>query len=324
MNFARTALWLGLGCCLLAGCAPVVVNRAAQEPIDGSRLPEPDVGLTIPDLGPCDDRPDRTLHLDSQAPVTVLVHGCFSSAGRFRALAQVHAFQGRQAICFTYDDRATLSDSARRLQAALKALAAQTTNREFRVLGHSQGGLVTRHAMTSAGALPADARLHLATISAPFAGIAAADHCGSRTISRATLGMVNAICRLVTGAKWREITATSDFMRYPGALAPQVWAYLKIETDERDSCRKRRSDGSCGGDDYVFSLEEQRQPTVDGAQPIAVMEVKAGHVEIVGEHHNVPTKLIKILQQHDFLEPTEAAHSTAFNSLLERLYLGDG
>lgn len=324
MNFPRTSSWLVLACSLLAGCAPVPVNQAAQEPIDRGRLPTPDVALAIPDLGPCDDRPDRTLHLDSRAPVAVLVHGCFSSAGRFRALAQVHAFQGRQAICFSYDDRATLSDSATRLQAALRSLAAQTSNREFRVLGHSQGGLVARRALTSAEALPADARLQLATISSPFAGIAAADHCGSKLLRRASLGVVNAICSLATGAKWREITATSDFIRNPGALAPQVSAYLKLETDERDSCRRRRDDGSCSEDDFVFSLDEQRQPAVDGSAPISVREIRAGHVEIVGDQRVVPDKLISILQQHEFLGPTEPARSAAFQALLEQLYLGDG
>jgi len=324
MNCPRPHRWLALAACVLAGCASLPINPTASEPIDRSRLPAPDVALAIPDLGPCDDGPDRTLHLDSRAPVTVLVHGCFSSAGRFRALAQVHAFQGRQALCFSYDDRATLSDSAARLQTALRALAAQTTNREFRLLGHSQGGLVARHALTATEALPADARLQLATISSPFAGIAAADHCGSKLLRRASLGVVNAICNLATGAKWREITATSDFIRSPGALAPQVTAYLKLETDERDSCRRRRDDGGCDEDDFVFSLDEQRQPAVDASEPIAVREVRAGHVEIVGDHRNVPDKLIGILQQHDFLGPTEPARSTAFNALLERLYLGDG
>lgn len=324
MNCPRSHRWLALAACVLAGCASLPINPTALEPIDRSRLPAPDVALAIPDLGPCDDGPDRTLHLDSRAPVTVLVHGCFSSAGRFRALAQVHAFQGRQALCFSYDDRATLSDSAERLQTALRALAAQTPNREFRLLGHSQGGLVARRALTATKALPADAHLQLATISSPFSGIAAADHCGSKLLRRASLGVVNAICNLVTGAKWREITATSDFIRSPGALAPQVTAYLKVETDERDSCRRRRDDGGCDEDDFVFSLDEQRQPVVDRSGPIAVREVRAGHVEIVGDHSNVPDKLLGILQQHDFLGPIEPARSTAFNALLQRLYLGDG
>jgi len=324
MNFARSTRCLALACCLLGGCAAVPVNPAAPEPIDRSRLPAPDVALAISGLGPYYDGSDRTLHLDSQAPVTILVHGCFSSAGRFRALAQVYAFQGRQALCFSYDDRATLTNSATQLQAALRALAAQTTNRDFRLRGHSQGGLVARHALTAGAALPADARLQLATISSPFAGIAAADHCGSKLLRRASLGVVNAICNLATGAKWREITATSDFILAPGALAPQVTAYLKLETDERKSCRRRRDDGSCGEDDFVFSLEEQRQRSVDGAGPITVLEVRAGHVEIVGDHRNVPDKLIGILQQHDFLGPIEPVHSTAFRALLERLYLSDG
>jgi len=48
-----------------------------------SRLPPADISLTIPGLGPCTNNPDRTLHLNSQQPVTVLVHGCRGSTGNF-------------------------------------------------------------------------------------------------------------------------------------------------------------------------------------------------------------------------------------------------
>jgi hypothetical protein len=43
--------------------------------------------------------------------VTILVHGCFGSAGRFRPLAQVYAFQGQQTACFSYNDRNRLFTS---------------------------------------------------------------------------------------------------------------------------------------------------------------------------------------------------------------------
>src|SRR5690348_12336452 len=93
---------------LLAACAaPEVMVPGDLQP---GRLPPPDTQLSIPGLGPCTDSPDRTLRFGASQPLHVLVHGCFGSSGQFRALAQVLAFHGQQAACFTYDDRAKLTD----------------------------------------------------------------------------------------------------------------------------------------------------------------------------------------------------------------------
>lgn len=313
-----------LFCAWLAGCAAVPDEREATAPIDGRRLPAPDVELAIAGLGPCTDAADRTLHLDSRQPVNVLVHGCFSSAGRFRALAQVYAFQGQQAVCFSYDDRDRLSTSAAQLTAALAQLRRHTQSRDLTVIGHSQGGLVARRALAGAAADAIDADLRLVTISAPYAGIGAADHCGSRLLRVASLGLVAPICHLVTGAKWSEIHFASRFIREPAALSPRVREFLKLETDERDSCRRHDEHGDCREDDYVFSLAEQRQPAIDGRAPIVVQQVRAGHVEIVGNARTVPDKLIAILQQRGFLAATEPERRVAFEALLQRLYLGEG
>ena len=114
-----------------------------------SRLPTSDINLTIPGLGPGTNNPDRTLHLNSQQPVTVLVHGCRGSTGNFRALAEVMAFQGQQSACFDYDDRDSLMVSSAQLANSLDQLAAQMRNKQITVIGHSQGALVSRKALVA-------------------------------------------------------------------------------------------------------------------------------------------------------------------------------
>ncbi len=94
------------------GCATRSLPDPAYYEMEAGLLPAPDRTLEIPGLGPCTDSPDRRLQLNSAHPVNVLVHGCFGSSGEFRGLAQVLAFQGQQAACFTYDDRAALGKSA--------------------------------------------------------------------------------------------------------------------------------------------------------------------------------------------------------------------
>jgi hypothetical protein len=119
----------------LSGCASRgVMNSVDLEP---GRLPSPNIALNIPSLGPCTDSPDRSLRLDSSQPINVLVHGCFGSSGQFRGLAQVLAFHAQQAICFTYDDRARLAQSATELRRAVRQLAEQTHVPLITVIGHS-------------------------------------------------------------------------------------------------------------------------------------------------------------------------------------------
>lgn len=308
----------------LTGCATLSSDPALFT-YDQSRLPPADLSLTIPGLGPCTNNPDRTLHLNSQQPVTVLVHGCRGSTGNFRALAEVMAFHGQQAACFTYDDRDSLMRSSAQLAASLDALAAQMHNKQITVIGHSQGALISRKALVAARPDPMqdkDARLRLVTISGPFSGIASAEQCGSPSLHMRilTLGLVEQLCKIVSGDKWYEITSASEFIRQPGDLRDQVKTYLKINTDERGACY-RDKDGNCIEKDYTFSLEEQRFAPVDKAPLVQNVEIKAGHVEIVGDQRVAPRKLIAILQQNGILNPTEAQRSAAFDQLLARLYL---
>ena len=322
MNRIATFIFL-LG--LLGGCA----SRDAMNPVfldlEPGNLPAPDVVLHIPGLGPCTDSPDRSLHLDSSQPVNVLVHGCFGSSGQFRGLAQVLAFHGQQAACFTYDDRAKLSESADALRVAVNQLAAQSRAPQITVIGHSQGALIARKSMTESlqtplTSLPVD--LRLVTISGPFAGIEAAQTCGKTWLYPLTLGLLPFSCYLATGPKWADITYSSHFIREPGVLAQKVGNYLKIDTDERGTCR-REEGGRCVEDDEVFSLDEQRNALVETGARIRQVEVKAGHVEIVGDKRVAPKKLIAILQEQGVLRPTAPARLPAFSLLLSRVYLAD-
>lgn len=308
---------------LLGACATHVPPDSASFGITRGRLPPADVTLHIPGLGPCTDNPDRSLRLDSSQTVHVLVHGCFGSSGAFRGLAQVLAFHGQQTACFTYDDRAALTRSATDLRHAVNQLAGQTRAPQITVIGHSQGALIARKSLTELSLTPPpparQADLRLVTISGPFSGIASANTCGKAWLYPLTLGLLPVTCYVVTGAKWADITYSSRFIREPGALAAQVSNYLKVDTDERNSCR-REQDGHCVEDDHVFSLAEQRHPRLETDTRMLRVEVDAGHVEIVGDNRVAPTKLIALLQEHGVLRPTAPEHLSAFSMLLAKIY----
>lgn len=323
-SLQRRAGWLPLlgllG--LLGGCA----SKQAMNTLDleQGRLPAPDITLQIPGLGPCTDSADRSLRIDSTQPVQVLVHGCFGSSGQFRGLAQVLAFHGQQTACFTYDDRARLATAADELRQAVQQLAAQSRVPQITVIGHSQGALIARKSMTEAPTPPSPGRpvdLRLVTVSGPFSGIDSARTCGKTWLYPVTLGMLPLSCYIATGAKWADITYSSRFIREPGPLAPQVASHLKIDTDERGTCR-REENGRCVEGDDIFSLAEQRHPLVEADGRTRRVEVGAGHVEIVGDKQVAPKKLIAILQAEGVLRPTPVASLPAFGLLLARVYEG--
>ena len=308
---------------LLNGCAThEVMNVSELEP---GRLPAPDTTLNIAGLGPCTDSPDRRLRLDSRQPIHVLVHGCYGSSGQFRGLAQVLAFHGQQSACFTYDDRAKLAHSATGLSHALAQLAEQSRIPKITVIGHSQGALIARKSLTQPlPTLPSRlVDISLVTISGPFSGIESARTCGKVWLYPFTLGVMPFSCYVVTGPKWADITYSSRFIREPGVLDPQIIEYVKIDTDERDSCRRLEGE-RCVKDDDVFSLAEQRNSLVENDARARRVEVKAGHVEIVGDKRVAPTKLIAILQQQGVIRPTSPAQLSAFNLLLSQVYQDEG
>jgi pimeloyl-ACP methyl ester carboxylesterase len=257
--------------------------------------------------------------------VHVLVHGCFGSSGEFRALAQVLAFHGQQSACFTYDDRARLTDSAVELRGALRHLAEASRVPQITVIGHSQGALIARKSLTETLPAPLPSRpveLRLVTVSGPFSGIASARPCGHGWLQALSLGLLPLSCYVATGPKWSDITYSSPFILEPGELARPVASYLKIDTDERGACR-RNEGGRCVESDDVFSLDEQRSPAPQADARTTRVLVPAGHVEIVGDKQVAPTKLISVLQAQGVLRPTAPEQLTAFRRLLARVYRAD-
>ena len=309
---------------MLGACAHDESNYVDSPLSNAIYLPNPDVTAQIAGLSNCTHPDSNELHLNSEEPVTVIVHGCFSSAGRFRSLADVFAFHGQKTICFNYDDRDSLTISSNELIVAIEQLSAVLEKPDITVIGHSQGGLVARRALVDERLDRidiGDADIDLVTISAPFGGIEAAAHCGSKTLAWLSLGLVKPICHIITGSKYREIPASSDFILEPGQLITSVEKHLKIVTDEVNTCRVYDEQGDCVEDDFVFSVDEQKQQKVDAQPGLESVVVKAGHVEIVGDALTVPDKLIGILQQQGVLRATPEDATEELAKLLADLYL---
>ncbi|MDN3640747.1 alpha/beta hydrolase [Simiduia curdlanivorans] len=308
---------------LLVGCTSSALYVPDAQPLDSSRLSSPNKTVSIAGLSSCTDAVDASIRIDSHSPITVLVHGCNGSAGRFRSLAQLYAFHGQQAICFSYDDRKSLVSNAEQLATALNELTQVMDNNSISIVGHSMGGLIARKALEETYTKSGDVNnktLDLVTVSAPVSGIAVAGQCGIEPLHWLSIGIVPGICWLVTGDNWFEITSSSDFIRNPKPLVPSVERYLKIVTNEKDACRRADADGKCIESDYVFDLAEQYHPKIDSDVNTTGVQVDAGHVEIVGNKNLVPRKLLAILQAHGVLSTTPPERAEAFEQLLAELY----
>lgn len=307
---------MGIGlvvCC--AGCAaprpPLIATGSAP-------------GRAIPGITRCDHRFQPTISLDPEKPLVLLVHGCNASGGHLRALSEVFALHDQQTLCFNYNDRDSMVETAARLGAATRMLVERHGFHRITVVGHSQGGLISRRAYATgkatACALPGSLRLRLVTISSPFSGIAAASHCGLLALHIASLGFTPLICQLATGSKWTEIHPAARFIVQPGGLDPRVEQHLMVLTDERGICYRRDSDGSCEESDDIFSLPEQRQPLFRRSSRVSRVTVAAGHTEIVGDERTPPLKLIEVLQRRGVLRRTPPRQRVALRTLLARLF----
>lgn len=299
-----------------AGCGRAAVQKAAVRFGDGSRL------LTA-NLGSCDDSA-RELVLNPNEPVTVLVHGCNFSNGRFRTLARVFEARNQQTVCFNYDDRDALEVSSGQLRTALMGLQGHLHTGEITIVGHSQGGLVAHRALIEGrrdGAIAMNrVAVRLVTVSSPFAGIRAASDCGSLPMHIVTLGISAAVCQLAAGNKWMEIHSKSNFILHPGTLVSPVNVHVKVVTDEEGTCLRADSKGRCEQSDFVFSLKEQYQPAIDEDRRVVNRAIKAGHSEIVGQSGSAPWKLIHILEGEKILEPVLPEQTEAAQAQVEALY----
>lgn len=278
--------------------------------------------LKFEGIGPCDGDTSRPLQLDPKRPLAVLVHGCNSSRRDFVTLAKIFALHDRQTVCYRYDDRERLRRSSARLRHDLVQLTAALEQPDVLVFGHSQGGLVARAALTDgdeADRLPSG-RFQLVTVSSPFGGINAARHCGSVLYHIASLGITVGICRAISGAKWNEIHPSANMVVRPSTLAGEVTHHLTIVTDERDTCRRYSADGRrCEEDDFVFTLEEQRNPRIERDRRVIESPLVAGHVEVVGARGEEPRKLLRVLQTHGVLRQTRPDEELAVEQLTAHL-----
>ncbi len=274
-------------------------------------------------LAACTHDPTRARTLDPERPLVLLVHGCYASGGRFRSLARVFELHGQQAICFNYDYRDSLRTSADQLRTALRGLREHMRDDRITVIGHSQGGLVARAALSGEAdphATPSAYRL--VTVSSPFGGIDIASDCGRTWLHVVTLGISMAACQIATGSNWPEIHPRAEIVREPGALWPAVSGHLNVMTDERNTCRRLEPSGRCAESDFVFSLEEQWNERVLEDPRVESERIAAGHVEIVGDEEQRPEKLVAALQRHGVLAPTPPEKRQALARLMHALYPG--
>jgi len=279
--------------------------------------------LQIDGLKHCNNTSDNRIHLNPNEPLTIIVHGCFSSAGRFRTLADVYDLYDQQAICFEYDDRKSLEETSGELISALNQLSNKNPEQSLYLIGHSQGGLVARRALTvdrEDEKKVATKQLQLTTVSAPFNGIEISSHCGMTYLRILSLGVVDLICYAVTGEKYQQISPNADFIEQPGELLSSVSQHLVIKTDERNTCRRTNDEGVCLEDDYVFSVNEQSNYEVDNIVNARLITVQSGHVEIVGNGDSVPTDLINILKDQQLLIDNGAIEQLEQVRLIEQLY----
>ena len=217
-----------------------------------------------------------------------------------------------------------IGSSSEGLASSIKTLTDRLRHPELKLIGHSQGGLVTRRAVVSErrkeGELPDRLKLRLITMSSPFNGIHSSSHCGITAFHILSLGLTAAICQGIAGSIWPEIHPRSEFVTEPGELLDIVSDHLMVVTDERGSCRKRSADGRCLVDDFVFSVEEQRNERLIKDPRVTDLEVRSGHAAIVGDEDRPPLQLMAILQEHGIMNRTPPDREAEVQALLSRLY----
>lgn len=315
MRLNELASWSWL-VALACGCwaAPSAVVRTGPG----------DPGQAIPGLTACTPETTGPLDIDPTRPLAVFIHGCNYSKGDFTTLAAVFEAHHQQTICFNYNDRDQLVKSSQELKDALGALERRMTPQQITVLGYSQGGLVLRHALSTLPS-PTDSKgtgfeYRAVTIATPYGGIRASSHCGLPWLHVLSLGMTVGICEAIAGDKWTEIFPGSAFMAHPKSLTPRVSQFVKVVTDESNSCRRKRPDGSCAEDDVMFTVDEQQNDRVDADPRVASVNLTAGHVAIVGRPGMPPNALMTALQQAGILAQTPVDQRDAMATLLRRLY----
>jgi len=183
---------------------------------------------------------------------------------------------------------------------------------------------VARRALVREGSAapghPRAGNVRLVTVSSPFDGIKASADCGFLGYRVLTLGLTAAICRLAVGAKWNEIHPRAEFIRVPGPLAEPVNTHIQVQTDELGTCLRKDDRGRCAQGDFVFSLEEQHNASIEADRRVASRKLAAGHSEVVGQDGAAPWKLIRLLQAEKILNETPPEKRESIARLIEALF----
>jgi len=307
----QTAAVLAIAACL-SGCATFSTGA----------LHIADKKVRIIGFSPCSPADDTAVAIDPKRPVAVIVHGCNSSHRKMKTLAQVIAARGQQTVCFSYNHRLAISETADRLALSLAELRKELAPQPITVIGHSQGGLVARAAVSSSkwpnGIDPG--AFSLVTVSSPFGGITSSADCGKTWLHVVTLGITVAVCQAIAGDKWREIYPGSNFITRAKKLQAFVNGHLVVQTDERGTCRARAADGSCDQDDFVFTLDEQHNKTMFADARVRTDRIAVGHAAVIGERGTPPTKLLSVLEKHRVLAPVSASMRAHYLLVMRRLY----
>lgn len=300
------------------------LSACAHSPLPSTELRFADSAdpLVSEGFGACASDQPESISLDSDEPLVVIVHGCLSSGHEFKKLSEVFEFHGQQSICFNYDHRRTLRGTAVRLRRGLDALRARIPNRQITLLGHSQGGLVSRIALAELDDVVNTEQhdLRLVTVSSPFSGIHASRHCGLPWLHVMSLGITLAVCQGIAGANWVEIHPRSRYWTEPSVLDPGVYQHVQIITEEEGTCRVRDEDGECSEDDLVFTTDEQDNAIMSEDPRVEVARIHAGHAQVVGGGGVEPAALIAVLQEFNVLAPTEPARAGELVTLIRALF----
>lgn len=223
------------------------------------------------------------LPLDPRRPVVVWVHGYDPAQGEADPLLRDLERRGYQIVRFRYDWGQDMDGSADALVRAVRALRAEFGLKRLTVVAHSQGGLVSRKAMTVGRepTLAGDVPIDLVTIASQFPGYGSANF--TYLLPKVNIFGVK--------ASHRDLRSWSPFIRHPGALGANV-RHIKIETRERG---KQRLENGKRVDDC--SAPNQPQPEVD-ADPRLVHKatLDLGHVGVLRDDRGrVPDALRAVL-----------------------------
>jgi len=213
------------------------------------------------------------------------VHGCKARPGGFCRWRSC-MLSRQQAVCFSYDDRASLVRVSGELIAALDGLAGHMHNRQLTVMGHSMGGLVSeRHWSATARAWNAP------TWNCGYSPSRRRSPASALPRPAATAGAMAEPGVVPASARWYRRQLVRDHLGLDSSAARAAAAHgtaiLKIVTDERGHLPALDANGAVSRAIMSSALGEQYQPVVT-ARRLTNVEVDAGHVEIVGDRNIVP------------------------------------